>query len=91
MRLENYCGYLKLLLQIVVGCVFAASANAINWEGSLRFSPTLYYTDNVCLDDDNKQGDFSAVAIATPAGSMSMESSRICIIRWSTSILHTFQ
>jgi uncharacterized protein (PEP-CTERM system associated) len=72
----HYRGHLKSLLLIACGCLLAGNAFAVNWEGSLLFAPSLVYTDNVCLSNEDKKDDWTGVGVMTPSGTASMESSR---------------
>lgn len=59
---------------VVAGSFWAGGAFAVNWQADASIAPSLAYTDNVCLSKDNKQGDWTAVGILTPAGSVSHQS-----------------
>lgn len=63
-------------LSVLSGLLWAGSAFAVNWNADASIAPSLAYTDNVCLSKDNKQGDWTAVGILTPAGSVSHQSRR---------------
>lgn len=76
MRQRHLLRQVKSLLQILCGCLLANSASAVNWEGSLLFSPSLFYTDNVCLSNEDKKDDWTGVAIVTPSATGTLESSR---------------
>jgi len=54
--------------------VWAGGALAVNWNADASIAPSLAYTDNVCLTKDDKQGDWTAVGILTPSGSISHQS-----------------
>jgi uncharacterized protein (PEP-CTERM system associated) len=56
------------------GLLWAGGAFAVNWNADASIAPSLAYTDNVCLSKENKQGDWTAVGILTPAGSISHQS-----------------
>lgn len=61
-------------LLIFSGLFWAGGAFAVTWQGDASIAPSLAYTDNVCLTKDNKQGDWTAVGILTPSGSVSHQS-----------------
>ena len=55
---------------------FASSVQAAKWERDLVVAPSLIYTDNVCLTKDDKRSDWTGVALLTPSGTVSVETSR---------------
>jgi uncharacterized protein (PEP-CTERM system associated) len=61
-------------LLFVSGMLWAGGAFAVNWQADASIAPSLAYTDNVCLSKDNQQGDWTAVGILTPSGSVSHQS-----------------
>jgi len=58
---------------MVCGLLWTGSVVAANWNGEASIAPSIAYTDNVCLSKTDKQGDWTAVGILTPAGSVSQE------------------
>ncbi len=56
------------------GLLWAQGAIAVNWNADASIAPSLAYTDNVCLSKDDKQGDWTAVGMLTPSGSVSHQS-----------------
>ena len=59
----------------LIGSAFwVSSAFAVDWETRASVSPSVTYTDNVCLDNDNKKDDF--IGSLTPSGSLHGESPR---------------
>ena len=64
-------------LVFALGAVFATgSAQAAKWERDIVVAPSLIYTDNVCLTKDDKRSDWTGVALLTPSGTVSVETSR---------------
>jgi uncharacterized protein (PEP-CTERM system associated) len=77
MKRGQNCLILRALLCVVVGWSLADSAlAAVSWDGRASVSPSIIYTDNVCLTKGDKKDDFTGVATVTPVGSVSAESSR---------------
>ncbi|MEZ5571777.1 MAG: TIGR03016 family PEP-CTERM system-associated outer membrane protein [Halioglobus sp.] len=63
--------FLRPQLCIICGLTWAGGVYAANWNGNISVAPSIAYTDNVCLSKDNKQGDWTAVGLLTPSGSVS--------------------
>lgn len=66
---------LQILLG-VAGIAWTGSTLAVNWNANASIAPSLAYTDNVCLSKDNKQGDWTAVGLLTPSGSISHQGAK---------------
>ncbi|NQX87735.1 MAG: TIGR03016 family PEP-CTERM system-associated outer membrane protein [Halioglobus sp.] len=85
-----YCrAFLKVSLLMSWAFVLSSNALAVNWEASLLFSPSLIYTDNVCLTKANKKNDFTAVALVTPSGTASVETARTSLNVTASVIFNT--
>jgi len=70
---------LRPLLLAALGCALAENTlAAANWDIAATVSPSIFYTDNVCLSDTNKeqQLDWAGIGLLTPSGSVSSEGSR---------------
>jgi uncharacterized protein (PEP-CTERM system associated) len=72
---DTYLVCLKSSL-VCYGLLWAGGAFAVNWRADASIAPSIAYTDNVCLSKDNKQGDWTAVGLLRPSGSVSHESRR---------------
>ncbi|MFT4613221.1 MAG: hypothetical protein ACI9NT_000359 [Bacteroidia bacterium] len=73
MTVPSRSGYL-LVPFTVLGLSAAGAAYGASVATSLNMAPSVLYTDNVCLDDENKQGDW--VARVTPGGSVRLKGKR---------------
>ena len=71
MQFAPSCFRLLFKAFVVLMCLSTGTAIAAEWNGTASISPSLTYTDNVCLTKDDKKGDFTGVALLTPAGSFS--------------------
>ena len=52
----------------------SGSVEAARWSAGANISPSVTYTDNVCLSKNNKQGDW--VGTLTPSGTMSVRGAK---------------
>ena len=71
-RLTSACSSVPVWFFLVTSGAYAA-----DWDATASLTPSLTYTDNVCLDDDNKKSDWSGAAMLTPAGRISHQSRRL--------------
>jgi hypothetical protein len=76
MRTRHANLYLPALLLIAIGVTTADSTIAAEWRGNTAISPSIVYTDNICLSDRNKQSGWAGVGLLTPSGSVSGKGSR---------------
>jgi len=81
MRSGTTFSTLRPLLLVSVGCVLAEHAfAAVDLDLSAAVSPSIYYTDNVCLTANNKKDSLSfgwnGIGLLTPSGSISSRGSR---------------
>jgi uncharacterized protein (PEP-CTERM system associated) len=76
MQLGQNCLKLSSLLCVLCGWSLAGGVLALEWDGNISVAPGLVYTDNVCLTKNDKKGDFTGIATATPFGSVRAQTSR---------------
>ena len=66
-----------LVLVVTFGTfLFSNGVHAAKWEREIVVAPSLIYTDNVCLTKDDKRSDWTGVALLTPSGTVSVETSK---------------
>jgi len=64
-------GYAGNYTRVILAGLFAIvsrGATAVEWDARGSVSPSVTYTDNVCLSESNKQGDF--IGSLTPSGAI---------------------
>ncbi len=79
MRSDTTYLSLRPLLWVALGCTLAENAlAAANWDVAATVSPGIFYTDNVCLSNTDKQEqlDWAGIGLLTPSGSIASEGSR---------------